>query len=164
MTELTMNALAQSRGPGQLHDSKFMPAAEKKQVLKHWEMFLKSGLEKEHFTKPLYHHLIQNCSFIAHYDIHGFYAEYFNNGDDAMRFLSQFDRAKGCRSIELGGSWWFRDGNDVSQDYYDINNAMVDIAAQFMPELAAKFSGEQKDDDLAVARLLMQKHGIKPEF
>ena len=147
-----------------MKDSQFMSARDKEKVLNQWETFLKYGCQREHFTKPLYTHLIMHCNFIAHYDIHGFYAEYFNNGDDAMRFLSQFDRAKGCRSIELGGTGWFRDGNDVSQEYYDINNAMVDIATQFMPELVAKFSGKQKDDDLAVARLLMHKHGIKPEF
>ena len=84
MKELTLNDLArlpessrdgeqaQSRGPGQLHDSKFMSAAEKSKVLKHWEMFLSSGLEKDKFTKALYEHLINHCSFIAHYDIHGF--------------------------------------------------------------------------------------------
>ena len=33
MKELTLNDLAQSRGPGQLHDSKFMSAAEKTQSI-----------------------------------------------------------------------------------------------------------------------------------
>ena len=50
MKELTLNDLAQSRGPGQLHDTEFMPAAEKSKVLKHWEMFLRGGLEKN--TSP----------------------------------------------------------------------------------------------------------------
>ncbi len=38
MKELTLNDLAQSRGPGQLHDSKFMSAAEKSKVLRHWDL------------------------------------------------------------------------------------------------------------------------------
>ena len=47
MKELTLNDLAQSREPGQLHDSKFLSVAEKSKVLKHWERFLESGLEKD---------------------------------------------------------------------------------------------------------------------
>ena len=58
MKELSLNDLAQSRGPGQLHDAKFMSAAEKSKVLKNWELFLKSGLDQDKFTQALYHHLI----------------------------------------------------------------------------------------------------------
>ena len=124
MKELTLNDLAQSRGPGQLHDSKFMSAAEKSKVLKHWEMFLRSGLEKDKFTKALYEHLHQHCSFIAHYDIHGFYATYFQSGDDTLHFLSQFDTRQGIlRSIEYGMTYWLTD-----DDYYDVNIEMCRIA------------------------------------
>jgi len=110
MKELTLNDLAQSRGPGQLHDTKFMSAAEKSKVLKNWEAFLKSGLEKDKFTQVLYNHLTQHCSFIAHCDIHGFYATYFESGDDTLHFLSQFDTRQGIpRSIEYDDlSGWLR--------------------------------------------------------
>ena len=87
MKELTLNDLAQSRGPGQLHDSKFMSAAEKSKMLKHWEMFLRGGLEKKFFTEALYKHVINHCSFIAHYDIHGFYPTYFESGGGILHFL-----------------------------------------------------------------------------
>ena len=103
MKELSLNDLAQSRGPGQLHDAKFMSAAEKSKVLKNWELFLKSGLEQDKFTQALYHHLIQHCSFIAHYDIHGFYATYFERGNSTLNFLSQFDTRHGIpQSFEYG--------------------------------------------------------------
>ena len=96
-----------------MKDAQFMSAQEKEKVLKQWDTFLKYGCQREHFTKPLYTHLIMHCSFIAHYDIHGFYLTYFENGDDAIQFLSQFDRSKGYRSIEYGMHDWIRDGNDV---------------------------------------------------
>ncbi len=95
---MQLHDLAQQRGPGALHDSKFMPVAVKSKALKQWDTFLKSGCSKEKFTKTLYNHLIQHCSFIAHYDIHGFYATYFENGDDTVRFLSQFDDSNGMAS------------------------------------------------------------------
>ena len=56
-----------------------------------------------HFTKRLYEHLHLHCSFIAHYNRLGFYAEYFERGEDTARFLSQFDSRGDCRSVEYGG-------------------------------------------------------------
>ncbi len=44
-----------------------MSAAQKTTVLRAWIRFLKSGLRFDQFTKALYDHLIQHCSFIAHY-------------------------------------------------------------------------------------------------
>ena len=157
MKELTLNDLAQSRGPGQLHDSKFMPAAEKTKVLKHWEMFLRGGMEKKYFIEALYKHLINHCSFIAHYDIHGFYATYFESGDDTLHFLSQFDTRQGIpRSIEYGMTCWLTD-----DDYYDVNIEMCRIAWRYIPAFELKARNDQQHSDLAHAELLMKKHGMQ---
>ena len=157
MKELILNNLAQSRGPGQLHDSKFMSAAEKRQVLKHWEVFLRSCLEKKHFTKALYNHLIQNCHFIAHYDIHGFYATYFESGDTTLDFLSQFDTRKGKpESIEYGYcACWL-----AEEEYYDINIEMCRVAWKYIPVLELKAKNDQRHADFAQAEALLKKHGV----
>ncbi|AQX74563.1 hypothetical protein B1772_03465 [Dehalococcoides mccartyi] len=156
MKELTLNDLAQSRGPGQLRDSKFMSAAEKTKVLKHWEMFLRGGLEKKYFSEALYKHLTNHCSFIAHYDIHGFYATYFESGDDTLHFLSQFDTRQGIPcSIEYGMTYWL-----TGDDYYDVNTEMCRIAWRYIPALEAKARNEQRHSDLTHAVLLLKKHGI----
>lgn len=162
MTEQTLNDLAQSRGPGQLHDAKFMSAAEKGKVLKHWETFLRSGLEKDKITKALYEHLIQHCSFIAHYDIHGFYATYFESGDDTLHFLSQFDTrgSKIPRSVEYGDTYWIAGGNDVCEENYDINIEMCRIAWRYIPTLELKARNDQRHADLAHAEALLKKHGM----
>ena len=156
MKELTLNDLAQSRGLGQLHDSKFMSATEKGKVLKHWEIFLKSGLERKNFSEALYHHLIQHCSFIAHYDRAGFYATYFESGDMARHFLSQFDTRRGIpRSIEYGMTYWLTD-----DDYYDVNIEMCRIAWRYIPMLELKARNDQRHADLAHAEVLLKKHGM----
>ena len=153
----TLHDLAQERGPGSLHDSQFMPAAEKRKVLKQWEKFLASGCEKDNFTKLLYNHLIMHCSFIAHYDIHGFYATYFEEGDDTVHFLSQFDDRQGMpRSIELGMTGWL-----TNDEYYDINSEMVRIAGKYIPLLNQRFKNRQRHADISRARALLTKHGIK---
>jgi hypothetical protein len=71
-------------------DAEFMTAREKALVLKDWERFLRSRLRKTHFTKRLYEHLHLHCGFIAHYNIRGFYSEYFEAGADIERFFEHF--------------------------------------------------------------------------
>jgi hypothetical protein len=97
-----------------------------------------------------------NCSFIAHYDINGFYAEYFESGDATIDFLSQFDRSKGCRSIELGMDYWLD-----SEGYRDINGRMVEIAAKYIPALTQVAESRQRKRDITLAELLLAKHGLK---
>ena len=139
-----------------LTDTKFMTAEEKKKVLKQWEAFLESGCKKERFTKLLYHHLIDHCSFIAHYDINGFYSTYFESGDDILYFLAQFDDSKGpTRSIEFGMAW------NCHEDYRDINSEMVRIAGKYIPLLTKQANARQKDADIAQAKCLLARHGIE---
>ena len=141
--------------PHELHDSQFMTAVQKERVLKSWEQFLKYGCRREHFSEPLYNHLIQHCSFIAHYNRGGFYGTYFVEGEDTVRFLSQFDATKGARSVEYFHTWWL-DG-----EYADINRAMVAIAAKYIPELVFACEKKQRDVDVARAKALLAKHGVK---
>lgn len=106
-------------------DVQFMSADEKMRVLKAWKRFLKGGCKFSQFTKALYNHLIQHCSFIAHYNRAGFYSTYFcdNEGDnttEATKFFSQFDRRGPCLSVENGNNGW------LFGEYADINEAMID--------------------------------------
>lgn len=157
---MQLRNLAQQRGPGALHDSKFMPKELKSRVLKQWDIFLRSGCAKGKFTKQLYHHLIMHCSFIAHYDIHGFYATYFESGDETVRFLSQFDDSKGIpRSVEIGMTYWL-----TGEEYYDINSEMVRIAGKYIPVLIKIAKAQQKSHDILVAESLLAKHGMKVDI
>jgi len=137
-------------------DVKFMSAEEKRKVLKQWETFLRNDCTKDHFTKLLYHHLIQHCSFIAHYDLHGFYATYFEEGEDKIRFLSQFDNSNGIpKSVEYHMTYWITD-----EDYCDINIAMCQVAAKYITQLIAAARQKQREVDITRAKLLLAKHGL----
>ena len=122
---------------------------------KAWVRFLKHGLRFPDFTKRLYEHLIQHCSFIAHYDRGGFYRTYFESGEDTVRFLSQFDRRGECRSVEYGGGWW------LQGKYADLNEALVEAAAPYIPSLVENAQRMQREADLAEARRLLAKHGLR---
>ena len=89
-----------------MKSTKFMSAEEKEKVLKDWQRFIESDFSQTRFTKALYNHLIQHCSFIAHYNQAGFYGTYFEDPEDTMRFLKQFDRDLGCKSVEYGMDYW----------------------------------------------------------
>ena len=157
----TLHELAQRRGAGELQDTKFMSATEKARVLKQWERFLRGGLKCEQFDKALYNHLIQHCSFIAHYDRAGFYSTYFESGDTIRQFLSQFDDRCGIpASVEYGMTYWIAGGNDAAEQYYDINCEMVRIAGKYIPTLELKAKNDQRHADLAHAEVLLKKHGL----
>jgi len=116
-------------------DVKFMSAKEKQTVLNAWKRFIKSGFSFKQFSKALYNHLVQHCNFIAHYNRSGFWGTYFQDPEDTQKFLNQFDRSKGCVSIEYGMDYWIQGGNGASAEYYDINNAIVDALEPLLPQI-----------------------------
>lgn len=140
----------------ELKDVEFMTALEKERVLKQWETFLSNGCQRQHFTKPLYKHLINHCSFIAHYDINGFYSTYFDNGEDTAHFLTQFDNRKGVpNSIEYNMDYWYRDS-----DMGDINSNMCLIAVKYIDLLTNVAKRKQREADISQAKALLAKYGI----
>lgn len=141
----------------EFQDVPLMSAAQKTTALRAWIRFLKSGLQFEHFTNALYDHLIQHCSFIAHYNRAGFYSHYFHAGDSIVRFLSQFDSRGPCLSLEYGDRRW------LSGDYADINRAMIAEGQPIIPVLIETARRRQKQTDVAAALALLRKHGISTE-
>lgn len=135
-------------------DVRFMSAAEKKATLQAWIRFLKSGLQFSRFTKALYNHLIQHCSFIAHFNRAEFYSYYFESGDSVALFLSQFDSRGPCVSVEYGDRCW------LAGDYADINRAMIGEAARMIPSLVENAHQQQKMREVQAATALLAKHGV----
>lgn len=103
-----------------MKSTKFMSAEEKGKVLKDWQRFIESDFSRAYFTHSLYNHLIQHCSFIAHYNEQGFYGSYFEDPGQTLKFLKQFDGDYGCKSVEYGSGYWL-----TNEEYRDINSAMI---------------------------------------
>ena len=98
-----------------MRDVEFMSGYEKNLILKQFKTFVKNGFQKRHFTKKLYNHLHLHCGFIAHYNIHGFYEEYFDRQEDTIRFIQHF-------TSPSGWDHWLH-----CDDYSDINGEMVKV-------------------------------------
>lgn len=135
-------------------DTRFVSAQDKRRVIKAWARFLKGGCRFEQFTVALYEHLILHCSFIAHYNRHGFYDHYFTSPERKRQFFSQFDRSQGCYSVELGWRGWL--GGECA----DLNDAMVKVAAAYIPHIVEECDGWERQRDLAEAMALLAKHAV----
>jgi len=137
-------------------DAQFMSAEDKAKVLKHWTTFINNGMQWTHFTKRIYDHLHLHCSFIAHYNQLGFYDTYFEQPDSICRFLDQFDRTQGAKSVEVGGSWWLNDA-----DYSDLNNEMCRVVESSIENHKSRLIGEERINDLEIVYQIMKKWGLK---
>ena len=125
-------------------DERFMSAAEKRLTLSAWKTFLKHGCQLEHFTERLYHHLIQHCSFIAHYDRHGFYGVYFETPNkQTSRFFDQFDPSGPGIGAESGDIWWLHNTTGC-----DLSRAMRHVAMSYIPKLRYQFAATERQRDL----------------
>lgn len=129
---------------------------QKQLILGDWYRFLTNRFARAHFTKRLYHHLTLHCSFIAHYNLDGFYEEYFVHGADTVHFLSQFDSRGPCLSVEYRVRYW------LEGDYNDLHQAMIDVATPLIPDLIVWLKGNQEQEDLRTANALLAKHGRQP--
>lgn len=131
-----------------------MPAEDKEKALKAWNRFIKSEFNIKYFTKRLYDHLTLHCSFIAHFNQQGFYSTYFEDPEDTIKFMKQFDQDHGCVSVEYGSTHWLN-----SEDYSDINRAMVE---SLEPYKSGLYEGmKQKAKEMKHGRLGNLKRSLK---
>ncbi len=141
-------------------DEQFMSADEKLKTFRAWVRFLRAGCTWDTFSQVLYHHLYQHCSFIAHTDRAGFYAHYFcvENAEATLAFLDQFDPEKPGVSVEYRDTLWLREDQTGS----DLSRAMRErLPEGLIPALRAGFLARVRDRDLAQAKALLEKHGLK---
>ncbi len=139
-----------------LKDAEFMSAAEKRAVLRQWERFIANRFNFKDFTKALYSYLSLHCEFIAHFDRAGFYGTYFDDPEDTLRFLRQFDGDFGFKSIEYGLAVWITN----NAEYGDVNTAMCQILDTYKTDLYAELSAKIRMNDIARAIVLLGKHGL----
>lgn len=113
-----------------------MTAREKRLVQAYWTLFVGTLSLHYHdkekcfgtFGDELYRHLVQHCSFIAHYSRAGFFEYYFESPANTLRFIGQFDAVENPH----GSSTEYSDSRWLHGAYADINQAMRDDVAPFI--------------------------------
>jgi len=97
--------------------SQYMTDLEKARIYINFVSFLNNHFKKTTFKKNLYEHFHLHCGFIAHYNIHGFYAEYFDTAALFHKLDSNYDS-----STEYSGYIKVKDGLTKSQAFKNIFN------------------------------------------
>ena len=136
-------------------DVQYMTADDKQNVYNAWKRFVSGKFQRKHLTKKLYNHLTLHCSFIAHYNIDGFYDFYFtDNYHNMLQFINQFVTGK---SAEYGDMIsWTADPN-----YKDINDAMMEIMQQHADDLTTHLANKEQERELKIAEAIAGKYGKK---
>lgn len=67
--------------------TEFYSAEDKRRFAEHFVKFVLSGFKRTMFYKWFYQQLSNCFGHIAHYDINGFYAHFFENPEDMLRFV-----------------------------------------------------------------------------
>src|SRR6056297_1513523 len=108
-------------------DVEFMSKDDKYKVAKLFKRFVQSGFKPEQFKKRVYEHLHLHCGFIAHYNINGFYHEYFNGSkEDLKRFAEHFLNFEAMPYEDV-----YNGGNVNYEPYSDISKCFADILIEF---------------------------------
>ena len=110
----------------QFKDVKFLTQQDKYKIAKHFKRFVENGFKAKDFNKSIYEHLHLHCGFIAHYNINGFYHEYFNgSNEDLIRFVKNFLNLEHFKGEKLESQY---NGYNVDYEpYNDINKVLADI-------------------------------------
>lgn len=101
------------------HDGKYLSIKDKENLFKAYVRFVNSDFEESKFTKGLYNHISIRFSFIAHYNLGGFYDK---------RFADPDGRIKTYDAIANASHWEFNDDNTSGTG--DLNKAIHDFTVK----------------------------------
>lgn len=133
-------------------DAKFMSAKEKEKAWKNFKQII-DARDISLLKKTLYNHCHLHCSFIAHYNRHGFIAEY--SGQNFRRFVEHFDRnSKYNGPVYLNNLWMH------NEEYKGLNELMVNYCTLHAPQIYAELDETARQGELAILKMLAKKHGF----
>lgn len=123
-------------------DSEWLTAKEKEKIYKNFVRVI-DNKDISFMEKCLYKHLHLHCSFIAHYNIHGFMDEY--SGIQFQRFLDHFKKLK---SYIIWG------------DYKDINGALCAYVENSYNKASSLIYEQERVQAVNLVKMLIKKYNI----
>ncbi|MHC3995713.1 hypothetical protein ACXWTF_12885 [Thiomicrolovo sp. ZZH C-3] len=132
-------------------EAEFLSAKEKGLIYRKWVSFLNSHFKQSNFTKKVYEHLHLHCGYIAHYNINGFYENYFTDLQEECKCFDTDDLHTKRYFYDVYRSMFNSSGPDFGLhgflenwtgrgfmgarfdgDYGDVNTAMRDALLDYM--------------------------------
>ena len=102
---------------------KFMTDLEKKKIYINFVKFLNNHFKRTLFKKNLYEHFHCNCGFIAHYNINGFYGEYFETAASYHYNVNNYENPMNEYSGNLNRESTLSHGEQFYAIYEELNSS-----------------------------------------
>lgn len=132
--------------------TKFDTAEDKAKFANHFVRFVESDFNQNLFQKWFYKRLSMTFGHIAHYDQHGFWAEFFTNDTDKLRFMDQ--------------TMAFPCYGQPEYTYCDVERALITYFRQGHDprlELKGRISATLERSERAELERLSKKYGTPPD-
>lgn len=133
--------------PGQFTATQWDSQADKAKFANHFVRFVRSGFKQTLFPKWFYTRLSNTFGHIAHYDIGGFYATFFQDTEGKLSFLRQ------CAAFPCYG--------DPEYTYSDVEKALMPFIREILRDYVTLASQEHEARERAEFERLSLKFGNK---
>lgn len=131
----------------------FMTDLDKKKIYINFVKFLNNHFKRTLFKKNLYEHFHCHCGFIAHYNIHGFYGEYFETAANFHFNVSGYTNPMHECGGNLNSKSTLSHGEQFYAIYEELNGSRYGLGA-FYDQICGNMNyggyGDYRDLDDAI--------------
>ncbi|MDD3468193.1 MAG: hypothetical protein PHE67_13680 [Campylobacterales bacterium] len=131
----------------------FMTESQKKKIYVDFVKFLNNHFKRTLFKKNLYEHFHCHCGFIAHYNIHGFYGEYFETAANFHFNVNDYKNPMHECGGNLNSKSTLSQGEQFYAIYEELNGSRYGLGA-FYNQICGNMNyggyGDYKDLDDAI--------------
>lgn len=140
----------------EFEDVQFMTASEKTKIYKAFVSFLNNHFKESNFKKNLYEHLHLHCGFIAHYNIKGFYSEYFTTAARFQKIALNFTSKPSEYGNFINDSYRGKDSLFAKQAFYkiyeELNGSRTGLGEFYSAIVEnGRYGSDYRDLDRAIA-------------
>jgi len=148
---IKLNGIASEFQMQDFTPTKWASADEKARVANKMTKFILGGFQQGSFNKKMYQHLSNMFGHIAHYDINGFYFEWFEDTEKCLRWVENMTNN------------WLVGLGDPRYTWSDVEKALVQWSKdnQIAMQLDEINRAEERAGELALLQHLQEKYATE---
>jgi len=150
-TTIKLNGIASEFQMQDFTPTKWATADEKAKIANKMTRFILGGFQQGSFNKKMYQHLSNMFGHIAHYDINGFYFEWFEDTEKCLRWVENMTNN------------WLVGLGDPKHTWSDVEKALVQWvkANQIAMQLDEINNAKERAGELALLQHLQEKYATE---